>query len=178
MKLRGICDLTPFLDHLARSNFIYRIEQQRDDALMATFMCGESLIEIEFFDDRIEYSFFPRDRSIAFDFSWLLAQVHWNTEIVVAADKRLKLRGIRDLLPFLRMLTSKRQFFRVEASPENITTISLDMPGKRILLEVFETHVEYRYFTGDEAVDNDQDWLFGMIAGTATGLPFRPQESH
>lgn len=177
MKLRDIRDLTQFLNFLSHREFAPRLEQPGDGTLLVTFICGEMLMEVEFFEDHIEYSFFPRDRSMAFDFPWLLGQIHWNTERIVAADRRLKLRGIRDLFPFLRMLTAKRQFFRVEASPDNTITVSVDMPGKRILVEILETRVEYSYFTGDEAVDDDQDWLFGMIAGTATGLPFRPEES-
>ncbi|MGL4973663.1 MAG: hypothetical protein ACRC56_00090, partial [Bosea sp. (in: a-proteobacteria)] len=166
-----------FLGHLMQSGISFQLRQSWEETLSVDFVCRERLIEVEFFDHHIEYSFFLLDRSEQQDCPWLVGQVQWNTEIIAAADKQLKLRGIRDLVPLLVFLKSKRQYFRLETTPANGVNVAIAMPGKRIDVEVFETHVEYRYFTGDEAVDDDQDWLFGMIAGTASGLPYRPPES-
>jgi hypothetical protein len=177
MKLRGICDFVPFLDHLKRSKLIFRLRHSRDEAVSVDFVCGETLLEVDFFDDHIEYSFFPLDRSEVHNFPWLIDQVHWNTELIDATDRRLKLRGGKDLFPFLDMLKAKRQYFRLATSPENRVIVAIVMPGKRIDIHVFDEHVEYSYFSGDEAVYNDQDWLFGMIEGTATGLPFQLEGS-
>jgi hypothetical protein len=177
MNLRNVRDFIPFLNHLEQLKLIFRLRHSRDKAVSVDFICGENLIEVDFFDDHIDYSFFLRDRSEVHDFSWLIEQVHWNTDVVNAADRRLNLRGGKDLFPFLDMLKAKRQYFRLATSPENRVIVAIVMPGKRIDIHVFDEHVEYSYFSGDEAVYNDQDWLFGMIEGTATGLPFQPEGS-
>lgn len=167
MKLRSIRDFIPFLNHLARWNLIYRLRQSWDETLSVDFVCGETLIEVEFFDDHIEYSFFVRDRSEVHDFPWLIEQIQWNTELIVPADRRMKLRGIRDLVPFLNMLKEKRQPFSLEKTHDAAITVALAMPGKRIHVDIFEARVEYRYFSGDEAVEDDQDWLFSKISEAA-----------
>jgi len=66
-KLRGIRDFIPFLDYLDSINVFYRIEKCRYEAIMVTFTVIRARIELEFFDDHIEYSVFRGSEDVSDD---------------------------------------------------------------------------------------------------------------
>jgi hypothetical protein len=57
-ELRGLSDLLPFLNFLKAKGVWYVIQHLRDDAIMVTITLLGERIEVEFFDDHIEYSRF------------------------------------------------------------------------------------------------------------------------
>ena len=55
---RSILDLVPTMNTLDRT--LHHVEQQRDDSVMLTFLTPTALVELDFFDDHIEYSVFEK----------------------------------------------------------------------------------------------------------------------
>jgi len=67
MQLTGIHDLTPFLSYLDKYNSSYRIERDRDDSVMVCITLVGHRIEVDFFDDHIEYSIFEGSEEVELD---------------------------------------------------------------------------------------------------------------
>ena len=65
--LRGLVDLLPFLNFLKEKGVGYVIEHIRDDAIMVTITVVGERIEIDFFDDHIEYSRFKGSEAVEDD---------------------------------------------------------------------------------------------------------------
>jgi len=55
---RSILDLVQTMKFLGRA--AHHLEQQRDDSVMLTFITPTTLVELDFFDDHIEYSVFEK----------------------------------------------------------------------------------------------------------------------
>lgn len=58
MSLHGIRDLIPFLTYLDDQHVSYTLERCRPETIMVTVTIVGARIEIDFFDDHIEYSVF------------------------------------------------------------------------------------------------------------------------
>lgn len=67
MTLGGIKDLLPFLEFLRDHKIWFRMESLRDDAMMVEIHLVGIRLEVEFFDDHIEYSLFTGDESVEDD---------------------------------------------------------------------------------------------------------------
>jgi hypothetical protein len=82
MKLTGLPDLLPFLLFLRKSKISFTIECIRDDAIMVTFTVVGARIEVDFFDDHIEYSVFTGDESVEDDPEKLFRTIdeHWQLD--------------------------------------------------------------------------------------------------
>jgi hypothetical protein len=59
--LTDIGDLLRFLRFLRERGHHFFVKQSRDDSIMVTITLETSLIEVDFFEDHIEYSLFQRD---------------------------------------------------------------------------------------------------------------------
>lgn len=75
MTLGGIRDLLPFLSFLADHRIGFRIEQDRPDSVMVTLTLLGARIEVDFFDDHIEYSVFEGSEFVLDDQVSLLARI-------------------------------------------------------------------------------------------------------
>ena len=64
MKLTGLKDLLPFVNFLKDMRLTYRMDHWRFDALTVTVYLVGIRLEVEFFDDHIEYSYFTGDESV------------------------------------------------------------------------------------------------------------------
>ena len=64
MKLRGLEDLLAFLNVLRKEKISYQLDCVRDDAIMVTLTVVGARIEVDFFDDHIEFSVFEGDESV------------------------------------------------------------------------------------------------------------------
>ena len=64
MKLSGLNDLLAFLNFLKDQRIWYRVEHLRFDALTIEIHLVGIRLEVEFFDDHIEYSYFTGDESV------------------------------------------------------------------------------------------------------------------
>ena len=67
MKLNGIGDLLPFLNLLKDHSIVYRLEHMRPDSIMVTLTLVGARVEVDFFDDHIEYSVFKGDERVLDD---------------------------------------------------------------------------------------------------------------
>ena len=67
MKISGLKDLLPFLGALKDNNILYRIEHLRDDSIMVTFSQLYFRVEVDFFEDHVEYSYFVGDEAVLDD---------------------------------------------------------------------------------------------------------------
>jgi hypothetical protein len=77
MTLGGLADLLPFLQHLnsiSRSPW-FRLEYSRDDAITVAVDMPGVRLEVDFFDDHIEYSLFEGDESVHDDQERLFALI-------------------------------------------------------------------------------------------------------
>ena len=67
MISQGLPDLLPFLRYLREQRVFFKLDFLRDAALMVTLNLVGERIEIEFFQDHIEYSIFSGDESVKSD---------------------------------------------------------------------------------------------------------------
>ena len=73
--LRGLPDLLPFLNWLAANKIGFLLEHGRDDAIMVTVSLIGVRVEIDFFDDHVEFSRFVGDESVELHVPTLLGLV-------------------------------------------------------------------------------------------------------
>ena len=66
-NLSGVRDILPFLDFLTQKKVWFRLDQVSHDAIMVTLTLFGERIEVQFFDDHIEYSRFKGDESVERD---------------------------------------------------------------------------------------------------------------
>ncbi|MFM6279022.1 MAG: hypothetical protein ACKPE2_12235, partial [Dolichospermum sp.] len=64
MRISGLKDLLPFLGALRDNNILFRIEHLRDDSIMVTFSQLYFRVEVDFFEDHVEYSYFAGDEAV------------------------------------------------------------------------------------------------------------------
>ena len=78
--LGGLKDLLSFVNFLKGRKISYIIEHTRDDAIMVSFTLVGVRVEVDFFEDHIEYSTFQGDESVASDVAGLFAVIgqHWD----------------------------------------------------------------------------------------------------
>jgi len=78
MELTGIRDLIAFLNHLRDSSISYTLAHDRADSVMVCYTLVGARIELDFFDDHIEYSVFTGDESVLEDQEKLFPMInHW-----------------------------------------------------------------------------------------------------
>ncbi len=73
--LRGLRDLLPFLNFLGENSVWYVVQHTRADAIMVTITLVGERIEIEFFEDHIEFSRFTGDESVQRDVGLLFRPI-------------------------------------------------------------------------------------------------------
>jgi hypothetical protein len=75
MKNGGLGELLKFLNYLDKNNIGYNIEHDRSDSIMVTFTLIGKRIELDFFEDHIEYSVFSGDESVEDDVEKLMGMI-------------------------------------------------------------------------------------------------------
>lgn len=76
----GMEGLLDFLSLLRSKKIMYRLEQQRDDAIMISFALVGQRVEVEWFADEVEFSVFAGDEGVSTDEAELLALIERNWE--------------------------------------------------------------------------------------------------
>ena len=71
LNLKGIQDLIGFLKILDKNKISYRLDRQRDDTVMVVIRILKKVIEVDFFDDHIEYSWLEGDEDVHDNQQWL-----------------------------------------------------------------------------------------------------------
>jgi hypothetical protein len=82
VHLNGIRDLISFLNYLGKESIHYRLEHLRDDSIMVSFTLVGLRIELDFFDDHVEFSYFQGTEAVETDTGLLdrLIQEHWGDD--------------------------------------------------------------------------------------------------
>lgn len=80
MKLAGIKDLLAFLEFLSSRNVWFKLEQCRYDSIMVTFTLVGVRVEVDFFEDHIEYSVFRGSEEVLQDEDALIALIREQTD--------------------------------------------------------------------------------------------------
>jgi hypothetical protein len=82
MSPRGIIDLIPFLSALRDKKIWFEITQDRPDSVMVTFTLVGCRVEVDFFQDHIEFSYFTGDESVENDWAIMqgLLDKHWSDD--------------------------------------------------------------------------------------------------
>ena len=75
----------------------------------------------------------------------------------------MELRGLQDLLPFLNLLRDEKISYRLDCMRDSAVMVTLTVVGARIEVELFDDHIEFSVFEGDESVEDDPDVLFRII---------------
>jgi len=79
MQPRGMKDLLPFLNYLDKEGIYYRLDHLREDSLMVSFTLVGMRVELDFFDDHVEFSVFKGNEDVETDTAFLadLIKGHW-----------------------------------------------------------------------------------------------------
>jgi hypothetical protein len=82
MRPNGIRDLIPFLNYLDKESIHYRLDHLRDDSIMVSFTLVGARIELDFFDEHVEFSSFQGTEAVETDTELLarLIQEHWGED--------------------------------------------------------------------------------------------------
>lgn len=67
------------------------------------------------------------------------------------------------LLHLLNLLNRKKLMFRLDQQSDDAVMVSFAFVGMRVEVEVFEDHIEFSTFSGDESVQIGEDKLFKLI---------------
>ena len=65
--IKNLSDILKFLDYLRENSVKFDIKQSRSDSLMVTFIVLFFRVEVDFFEDHIEYSYFVGDEWVKDD---------------------------------------------------------------------------------------------------------------
>ncbi len=65
--IKNLSDILKFLDYLTENSLKFDIKQSRSDSLMVTFTVILFRVEVDFFVDHIEYSYFTGDETVKED---------------------------------------------------------------------------------------------------------------
>ena len=82
MQPRGMKDLLSFLNHLDGEGIYYRLDHLRQDSLMVSFTLVGMRVELDFFDDHVEFSVFKGNEDVETDTTFLadLIQKYWSDD--------------------------------------------------------------------------------------------------
>ena len=82
MQLNGIKDLLSFLNYLDKQSIYYRLDHLREDSIMVSFTLVGLRIELDFFDEHVEFSFFKGNEEVETDTALLahLIKEHWGDD--------------------------------------------------------------------------------------------------
>jgi hypothetical protein len=82
MQLNGIKDIFSFLNYLKKEGIHYRLDHLRHDSIMVSFTLVGMRVELDFFDDHVEFSFFKGSEEVETDVRLLatLIEEHWSED--------------------------------------------------------------------------------------------------
>lgn len=82
MEINGISDILKFLDFLRGKKIHFRLDQYRTNTIMVTFTLVGCRVEVDFFEDHIEFSYFTGDESVHDDWAVMqgLFDKHWSDD--------------------------------------------------------------------------------------------------
>ncbi len=76
----------------------------------------------------------------------------------------MKITGLDGLINFYDFLQKKKIRYATFCDRDDCVTILVCIMRHRIEVDIFEDHIEYSIFSGNEGVEDDQQALFDLIA--------------
>jgi hypothetical protein len=82
MTFKDIRNIIDFLDFLRGKKVHFRLDQYRTNSITVTFTLVGCRVEVDFFEDHIEFSYFTGDESVHDDWKIMQALLdkHWSDE--------------------------------------------------------------------------------------------------
>jgi hypothetical protein len=79
---RDIRDIFRFLNELRALSIKFRLRSSRDDSISVDFTLVGCRVEVDFFDDHIEFSYFTGDEGVHDDWALMqrLLDTHWSDD--------------------------------------------------------------------------------------------------
>jgi hypothetical protein len=79
---RSLVDLIKFLNVLKSKNIKFDLSQDRPESIMVTFTLVGCRVEVDFFEDHIEFSYFTGDESVHDNWKIMqsLLDKHWSDD--------------------------------------------------------------------------------------------------
>jgi hypothetical protein len=79
---RDILDIFKFLEHLRAAGIHFKLRSSRDDSVSVDFTLVGCRVEVDFFEDHIEFSYFTGDESVHDDWKIMqsLLDKHWSDD--------------------------------------------------------------------------------------------------
>ncbi len=79
---RSLVDLIKFLNVLKSKNIKFDLSQDRPESIMVTFTLVGCRVEVDFFEDHIEFSYFTGDESVHDEWKIMqsLLDKHWSDD--------------------------------------------------------------------------------------------------
>ncbi|WP_246155629.1 hypothetical protein [Rhabdaerophilum calidifontis] len=79
---RDIRDIFCFLNELRALSIKFRLRSSRDDSISVDFTLVGCRVEVDFFDDHIEFSYFTGDEGVHDDWALMqrLLDTHWSDD--------------------------------------------------------------------------------------------------
>lgn len=79
MQPMGMKDLLSFLNYLDKEGIYYRLDHLREDSLMVSFTLVGMRVELDFFDNHVEFSPFIGNEEVETDTTLLADMIkrHW-----------------------------------------------------------------------------------------------------
>ncbi len=74
-NLNGIRDMIAFLNYLKGNSITYTIAHRGSESVMVTYTLYGVRVELDFFDDHIEYSYFTGNEDVETDQALLFAMI-------------------------------------------------------------------------------------------------------
>ncbi len=152
------------------------LEKYRHETFISIFLIGKYLVEIDFFDDHFEFSYFEGDGKHHRDWRLLerLLGEHWGDDgndpqedgqPPRPAPTMFRPRGIAELLTFLDDLRRLRVKFRLNVQGAEAVTVFWTWVGCRVELDISQNDASFRYYLGDENVYWTWPEWEAMLAG-------------
>jgi hypothetical protein len=81
-EFNGVGDILEFLDFLRSKKIHFRLDQYRTNTILVSFTLVGCRVEVDFFDDHIEFSYFTGDESVHDDWKIMqgLLDNHWSDD--------------------------------------------------------------------------------------------------
>ncbi|KAF0231671.1 MAG: hypothetical protein FD175_579 [Beijerinckiaceae bacterium] len=79
---RNILDILAFLESLRETNIHFSLRSSRDDSISVDFTLVGCRVEVDFFEDHIEFSYFKGDEGVERDWKIMeqLLNDHWSDD--------------------------------------------------------------------------------------------------
>jgi hypothetical protein len=134
-------------------------------------------IDVEFFDERVEYRVFKGTEDVLDDQEQLFALIderplrQWIAPAAMGGPSALgrsdrgshPLNGLRDLFAFCDFLEERRLVYTVDRPNDDTIQVDVRLAGARLEIDFYDRSVDYGVFFGDDRPQTDFPKLFDLV---------------